>query len=393
MTVITGHTCRVAAQRMTMVSVTPTAMAITIGMMSLWPTPCVAGAAATAAPVDRVSQASVAAPPAPDTARTMSATGPEAELAALQRLLERVDEGDVWTQRRLIRQIDALRIEQASVGVIDFARVMYSSSDGLEIPAYLFRPLRDTGPPMPAVIYAHGGQHGWFRASLMRRIVPLVQRGYVVLAPDYRSSAGYSQSFYEAADYGGKEIDDMLSARDYLATLPAVDGERIAIAGMSHGGYNALMSLIRAPGKFAAAVDFFGPTDLVWRLTAPPGENPNAEPGDYDKFARMVGATIDAAPERYRARSPRYLADRIRDPLLILHGDEDSVVLLQESQWLATALEAAGNRSFAFHVITGGKHGYPDEAWDRGWRLAFEFLDGIMLADPNSAPEIGDGVN
>ncbi len=351
-------------------------------------------AADTAAPVDRVSQASVAAPTAPDaTRRAAEATGLDAELAALQRQLDRIGDEDIWVRRRLIRQVDALRIEQASDGVVDFALITYPSSDGLQIPAYLFRPLRAAAQSMPAVIYAHGGQHGWFRASLMRRIIALVQRGYVVLAPDYRSSAGYSQAFYEAADYGGREIDDMLAARDYLAALPAVDGRRIAIMGMSHGGYNSLMSLIRAPGQFAAAVDFFGPTDLVWRLTAPPGENPNAEPGDRDRFARMVGATIDAAPERYRARSPRYLADRIREPLLILHGDEDGVVLLQESQWLVAALEAAGNRNFAFHVIAGGKHGYPDEAWDHGWQLAFDFLERIMAPTPIAAPAVGGGVN
>jgi dipeptidyl aminopeptidase/acylaminoacyl peptidase len=205
----------------------------------------------------------------------------------------------------------------------------------------------------------------------------MVQRGYVVLAPDYRGSSGYSREFYEAADYGGREIDDMLAARDFLAARPEVDAERIAILGLSHGGYNSLMALIRAPGKFSAAVDFFGPTDLVWRVTATPEENPNTEPGDREKFARMIGKSIDAAPELYRARSPRYLADQIREPLLILHGDEDSVVLLQESQWLVTALEEAGKQNFAFHVIKGGKHGYPAPVWEEGWRLALEFLDQI----------------
>jgi len=384
MTAIKGSVSTLATRPMVSLSVVMTAMVIV--MMSLWPAPfstSAAAAAVAAAPVDQVSQASVAAPMAPSAARqTEAATGLAAELAALQRQLDRIGDKDIWAQRRLIRQIDALRIEQASADVVEFARITYASSDGLQIPAYLFRPLREAARPMPAVIYAHGGQHGRFRASLMRRMIALVQRGYVVLAPDYRSSAGYSQAFYEAADYGGMEIDDMLAARDFLAALPAIDGGRIAIMGMSHGGYNALMSLIRAPGRFAAAVDFFGPTDLVWRLTAPPGQNPNAEPGDRDRFTRMIGATIDAAPERYRTRSPRYLADRIRDPLMILHGDEDGVVLLQESQWLAAALEAAGNRDFSFHVIEGGKHGYPDEAWDHGWRLAFDFLDGIMVPTP-----------
>jgi len=305
----------------------------------------------------------------------------ESELAELSQQLDLLGDDAVWERRRLVKQIDDVRIELATSGVLDYTKLTYQSSDGLTIPAYLFTALKPAPGAVPAVIYVHGGQHGRFRPRSLKHVEALVQRGYVVFAPDYRSSSGYSQEFYEAADYGGLEIDDMLAARHFLVTLPEVDAERIAILGLSHGGYNSLMALIRAPGKFSAAVDFFGPTDLVWRVTATPDENPNTEPGDREKFARMIGKSFDEAPELYRARSPRYLADQIREPLLILHGDEDSVVLLQESQWLVTALEEAGKQNFAFHVIKGGKHGYPAPAWEEGWRLALEFLDQVNGVD------------
>jgi len=287
-------------------------------------------------------------------------------------------EDPAWERGRLQRQIDDLRIENAAAGVLDYQKISYPSGDGLTIPAHLFQPLVPSDEPVPAVIYAHGGQHGQFNSRSLPRVEELVRRGYVVLAPDYRSSSGYSRAFYEAADYGGLEIDDMLAARAYLARLPAVDPERIAILGLSHGGYNALMAVARAPGRFAAAVDFFGPTDLVWRVTATPEENPNTEPGDREIFAGMIGASIDDAPELYRARSPRYVADRIEEPVLILHGDADSVVSLQESEWLAEALTAAGHQDFAFHVIEGGQHGYPAPAMDQAWQLAFEFLERVL---------------
>jgi dipeptidyl aminopeptidase/acylaminoacyl peptidase len=138
------------------------------------------------------------------------------------------------------------------------------------------------------------------------------------------------------------------------------------------------MALARAPGSFVGGVDFFGPTDLVWRLTAKPGEYPNAEPGDREYFARMVGKGIDVAPELYRARSPRYLADKIKDPLLILHGEKDSVVPVQESAWLAEALERTGKRNFSFHVIKDGEHGYPAPQMDEAWGLALEFLGRVF---------------
>jgi dipeptidyl aminopeptidase/acylaminoacyl peptidase len=330
-------------------------------------------AVAQVAQVDQITQAS----PAPDS-DAQSPVAQEGELAKLNRQLDQLGSDKIWERRRLVKQIDDLSIELATAGVLDYTKLTYRSSDGLMIPAYLFKSLKPASTTVPAIIYAHGGQHGRFRFSLLKHVEALVQRGYVVLAPDYRGSSGYSPEFYAAADYGGLEIDDMLAAHDFLADLPQVDAKRIAIMGMSHGGYNSLMALIRAPGKFVAAIDFFGPTDLVWRLTATPDENPNIGSNDQEEFTRMVGKSIDAAPELYRARSPRYLAEQIHEPLLILHGDEDTVVLLQESQWLADALEKAGKQNFAFHVIKGGKHGYPEPAWEPGWQLAFDFLQQVM---------------
>jgi len=335
-----------------------------VWVMSWFFTTCLAGDRADLA---LVSQAST---------QTGQKNGP----GVLSRQLDQLEDDAVWERRSLVKQIDDLLIEEATAGKLDYTKLTYQSSDGLAIPAYLFKALKPSVDRVPAVIYVHGSQHGRFRSRSLKHVEALVQMGYVVFAPDYRGSSGYSQEFYEAADYGGREIDDMLAAREFLAGLPEVDADRIAILGLSHGGYNSLMALIRAPEKFSAAVDFFGPTDLVWRLTSTHDENPNTEPGDRERFARMVGKSIEEAPELYRARSPRFLADQIHKPLLILHGDEDSVVLLQESQWLVTALQKAGNQNFAFHVIEGGKHGYPVPVWEKGWQLAYEFLNRVFTA-------------
>jgi len=64
-----------------------------------------------------------------------------------------------------------------------------------------------------------------------------VQRGYVVITPDYRGSNGYGAAHYNAIDYGGKELDDVMAAYDYLKTLPYVDPDRVGIMGWSHGGF------------------------------------------------------------------------------------------------------------------------------------------------------------
>ena len=326
------------------------------------------------AQVDQVTQASPVA--ADETPAELSG-----ELSVVTQQLDRLGSDQIWERRRLVKQIDDLSLELSTAGVLDYTKLTYPSSDGLMIPAYLFKSLELSSDGAPAIVYAHGGQHGRFRFSSLKHVQALVERGYVVLAPDYRGSSGYSPEYYAAADYGGLEIDDMLAARTFLAALPEVDAERIAIMGLSHGGYNSLMALIRAPGKFAAAIDFYGPTDLVWRLSATQGEDPNSGSGDREEFTRMVGKSIDEAPELYRARSPRYLADEINDPLLILHGDEDTVVLLQQSQWLVEALEDAGKQNYAFHIIEGAGHGHPAEAWEPGWQLAFDFLAQVFAAE------------
>ena len=295
---------------------------------------------------------------------------------------------DSWEDGQAGKHADDLRIEAGTKGTLDYRKISYVSTDGLPIPAYLFKPLARAPGKRAAIIYVHGSQHGQFNSRSLPRVTALVNQGYVVLAPDYRSSSGYTRAFHDAADYGGREIDDMLAARDYLASLPEVDAMRIAILGLSHGGFNVLMALARYPDRFAAGVDFFGPTDLVWRLTATPEENPNAEPGDREYFRGMVGASLEEAPELYRARSPRFIAKQIEAPLLILHGDRDSVVRVQESVWMADALKSAGKSNFTLHIIKDGEHGYPAAQMDEGWQLAFAFLQRVLA--PQAAPTAED---
>ncbi len=297
----------------------------------------------------------------------------EGRIAALEQEVAQLKRAARFDQAKLRKEVDDLRIEMRSRGHVKYSKITYRSTDGLSIPAYLFEPLQ--AGSYPAIIYVHGGQHGTFSSRRLPRIMDWVQTGYVILAPDYRSSSGYSEEFYNKADYGGKEIDDMVAAVDYLETLPTVVRGRIGITGGSHGGYNSLMAVIRYPERFRVAVDLFGPTDLLYRLRSSPEQNTNTDAGDVAYFAKMVGKTIDEAPHLYEQRSPRYLADRIKVPLLILHGDQDQVVNVRESLWLVEALEKAGNTQFEYEIIEGANHGWPVTVWEAGHRRAKEFLD------------------
>ena len=139
------------------------------------------------------------------------------------------------------------RYTEASRGVMDFRKVTYRSSVGdLDIPAYLFQPLTTRGASgHAAMVWVHGGVHGNWGVNMFPFVREAVERGYVVICPEYRGSTGYGDQHHNAIDYGGYEIDDVMSAVDYLKTLPYVDPERLGIMGWSHGGYITLFSVFR----------------------------------------------------------------------------------------------------------------------------------------------------
>src|SRR5207249_3387976 len=105
------------------------------------------------------------------------------------------------------------RFEQACKGIIDYKKTTYRSSVGdLDIPAYVFQPLKKRGPKgHAALVWVHGGVHGDQSADMFPFIREAVDRGYVVIAPDYRGSTGYGETYYQAIDYGGYEVDDVMS--------------------------------------------------------------------------------------------------------------------------------------------------------------------------------------
>ncbi|MGH7679151.1 MAG: alpha/beta hydrolase family protein, partial [Gemmatimonadaceae bacterium] len=120
-----------------------------------------------------------------------------------------------------------------SRGVMDFQKISYKSSvDGMTIPAYLFQPLNKRGAKgHAAMVWVHGGVHGDWGVTMFPFVREAIERGYVIIAPDYRGSTGYGAAHYNAIDYGGKEVDDVVSAVQFLTTLPHVDQDRLGIMG------------------------------------------------------------------------------------------------------------------------------------------------------------------
>jgi acetyl esterase/lipase len=157
----------------------------------------------------------------------------------------------------------------ASEGFMQMDKITYRSNVGdLDIPAFVFQPLRLRGPKgHPAIVWVHENIRGHLYEHYIPYIREATAKGYVVIAPEYRGSIGYGKAFYDAIDYGGNEVDDVVTAVEILkARYPQVDPSRIGIMGWSHGGMITLLSIFRNPARFKAAVAMVPVTNLFQRL-------------------------------------------------------------------------------------------------------------------------------
>jgi dipeptidyl aminopeptidase/acylaminoacyl peptidase len=241
-------------------------------------------------------------------------------------------EGDITD-----RQQTEARYAEASKGVMDFKKISYRSSVGdMEIPAYLFQPLHKRGAAgHAAMVWVHGGVHGNWGISMFPFVKEAVERGYVIICPEYRGSTGYGEKFHDAIDYGGYEIDDTMSAVEYLKSLPHVDQERLGVMGWSHGGYITLLSVFRDRTPFKAAAAMVPVTNLVFRLSY---KGPSYQHG-FSTQSRIQGLPFEKQ-EIYIERSPLYHVDKLRIPLLVHVATNDTDVNFVEDQQIVDALRS-----------------------------------------------------
>jgi dipeptidyl aminopeptidase/acylaminoacyl peptidase len=226
--------------------------------------------------------------------------------------------------------------EAVTAGVVDYRKISYRSRVGdMDIPAYLFQPLekrRENGHA--ALIWVHGGVHGDWTATYWPFVKEAVERGYVVIAPEYRGSTGYGQEHHDAIDYGGYEVDDVVTAHTWMAeSLPHVDPERVAVMGWSHGGYISLLAVARPPHPFRAAVGIVPVSNLVFRLSF---KGPRYQ-HLFSTQERIRGLPFER-PELYVERSPVYQVDHIDVPVLVHLADNDRDVDIEEAEMLVHAL-------------------------------------------------------
>jgi len=159
-------------------------------------------------------------------------------------------------------------------------------------------------------------------------------RGYVIIAPEYRGSTGYGKEHHNAIDYGGYEVDDVITAYDWIVeNLPHVDPERVGIMGWSHGGYISMLAVMREEHPFKAAAAIVPVTNLIFRLSY---KGPRYQ-RSFATQQRIQGLPFEKR-EIYVERSPYYQIEKLNVPLLVHVATNDTDVDFEEASMLIYAL-------------------------------------------------------
>lgn len=245
----------------------------------------------------------------------------------------------------------------------------------IKIWCYTFVP-RDLAPGKraPLIVFPHGGVHGDFTTYYTHIVRDLMAEGYVVIAPEYRGSTGYGRGSYEAIDYGGLEVDDVVAARDWACeTLEEVEDSKVGIMGWSHGGLIALMAIFDHPKKFDVAYAGVPVSDLVARMGYQTDGYRDLYSAEYH-----IGETAYENVDEYKLRSPAWNTHKLSKPLLVHTTTNDRDVNVLEVEHLIKSLKADG-KDFEYKIYEDFPGGHSMNRVDtllarKSRREVYEFL-------------------
>lgn len=260
----------------------------------------------------------------------------------------------------------AVRLSRSLPPAIDDGRfiepefVRYPGPDGQLVPGWLFVPHGlDRTRTHPAIVWIHGdgvnqGYDGW---HVQRNYAVyysfhqyLLERGYVVFAPDYRGSIGYGRDWRQGVymDVGGQDAKDAWMAADYLRTLGYVDMDRVGVWGLSYGGFFTLIAMTDQPTLYRAGVNVAGVVDYAMYYEDP----------YRGGWTRSRIGTPEENPDVYQRASPLSHVDKLERPLLTLHGTADVNVPYLHSVRLMDELLRKGKGELASFMTYPGEFHY-----------------------------------
>ena len=236
----------------------------------------------------------------------------------------------------------------------------YKARDGLEIGAYLtLPPGASPGAKAPLIVLPHGGPRSRDDNDFDWLTQFLATRGYAVLRPQFRGSTGFGRAFELAGrgEWGGKMQTDLLDGIAAVASNGEADPARVCIVGWSFGGYAALAGATLHPEAYRCAASIAGISDLGL-LVKEELQSSGSDSANMRDLRRLLAG---ASPELISSTSPLQNVAAVRAPVLLIHGDRDHVVEIEQSEKMAAALKAA-SKPVEFLTIKGDDHGLAQSA-------------------------------
>ncbi|UTF61108.1 S9 family peptidase [Gilvimarinus sp. DA14] len=253
----------------------------------------------------------------------------------------------------------------------------YKARDGLSIPTILTLPSSRAENPrkMPAVIMPHGGPAAYDSLSFDWMAQALAARGYLVVQPQFRGSVGFGLDHYMAGqgEWGRKMQDDITDAVEYFGNGGLLDPEHVCIVGASYGGYAALAGAAYTPELYSCAVSINGVTDLEGLL-----DDRRSSGGDdhwvVEYFERSM-VKGEYTEDDLKAISPLFAADKVKAPVLLIHGENDKVVPIEQSEDMHDELKDAGKESTFIELDNESHYLQYSKTRQQTLKAILEFVD------------------
>jgi dipeptidyl aminopeptidase/acylaminoacyl peptidase len=274
-----------------------------------------------------------------------------------------VHNGDIWIYDRTTRALTQVtKSDRAGIDPRTFITpelIKFRSFDGLEIPAWYYKPVSsgalkvssadslsaggettsvtvERAPRMRVIVSVHGGPEGQSRPGFNPLFQYYLSRGYAVLDPNVRGSTGYGKTYTHLDDVEKREdsVKDLAAAHQWLVREGRADPKRIAVMGGSYGGYMTMAAITLYPEMWAAAVNTVGIVNWETFLKNTSGYRRRQREVEYGMLDKNI--------EFLRSVSPMRKIDAITTPLFVIHGKNDPRVPYTEAEQVVDALKKRG---------------------------------------------------
>ena len=289
-----------------------------------------------------------------------------------------VRNGDLWLydfNSNSSRQLTTSMPTGLDEKLVQSQLIQYKGAQDWPIDGFLYLP-EDFDPKKkyPAIVWVHGGparqmRGSWHPSSTYALFYSfnqlLASRGYVVLSPNFRGGIGYGRKFRHGLwkVKGQDDTIDIIKAGEYLKNLNYVDNQRVAVYGLSYGGYMTLHCMTQFPEVFACGINIAGLWDIAqWGFWM------RNQYGNYHGDPYFLG-DMEANPELWAKGSPCYFKNRLSKPLLSLQGTADpNVDITQQDKLVRDCVSLGRGTDFRAIYYPGENHTF---RWRKTWQDAF----------------------